>query len=458
MAWTILQTCKENGIAPPSVRIFDARDGCSGATGRNGGHILETALHYPYMKQFIGQEAAVKVTKFRLAHLQEIELILASRPELMKQSQFRRVEFASVYFNEASFQEALECLAEFRKDMPEESQGYSHHTGESLRNVSSEFSPSKIPSNINQDFQLSEHAFGVITGPAGAVWPYRLVSLLSEQLKRDFPASFEIETNTPISEISAANASNDAAGSHKYTIATSRGSTQARQIIHCTNGHVGHLVPGLRGRIFPIRGQMSAQGPGTLFKDQGLQRSWVFNYNNGFDYLTQLPPASDGTDSNAEMMFGGGLASTVGHGVEEIGVSIDNSINLYADIHLSGALTAVFDRKQWGPSDGVKSMWTGTMGFSCDAFPWVGELPASLTGRRFDDESSATEWTAAGYSGEGMVHAWLSGKAVGIMVLVKEGILPEAAISKLHEWLPDQLRITEERVERAILPQKLSQL
>lgn len=73
-------------------------------------------------------------------------------------------------------------------------------------------------------------------------------------------------------------------------------------------------------------------------------------------------------------------------------------------------------------------MWSGILGISADLIPWVGRLPRVVCGRSEPPLSSGVkseeegermhvgtapgEWTAAGYLGKGMVHAWLSGKAL----------------------------------------------
>lgn len=57
------------------------------------------------------------------------------------------------------------------------------------------------------------------------------------------------------------------------------------------------------------------------------------------------------------------------------------------------------------------------MGFTYDSLPLVGKLPSSLTGRNLPPKSLGSEWMAAGFNGEGMVHAWRSGIAVAQMLL-----------------------------------------
>lgn len=239
----------------------------------------------------------------------------------------------------------------------------------------------------------------------------------------------------------------------KFNIITSRGNVMATHVIHCTNAHVGHLVPGLRSRVVPLRGHMSAQSPGKALPDLSSEHSWSFHYTHGFDYLTQLPPSYPSTSplcTGGEMMLGGGVAQAVGGGIYDMGVASDSlPFDLHTKIHLCGALRAIFAPDYWGEENGtaVKSMWTGNMGFSTDGLPFVGRLPVSLTGRdSMVASKTGAEWVAAGFSGEGMVHAWRSGVAVAQMVL--EDISPENT-SDWREWLPTEMEITEERIKDA---------
>lgn len=265
-----------------------------------------------------------------------------------------------------------------------------------------------------------------------------MTGILSHLLS-EYPSEFQVADHTAVTAVHY-----DQNLDHEYSIETNRGTVHARHVIHCTNAHVGHLVPGLRGRIFPIRGQMSAQTPGDKFPLQAEKHSWVFNYDRGFDYLTQLP--------SGQMMFGGGFAQGESFGIADMGVPADNEMSLAVDIHLSGALSAVFGRESWGCVQGnpVQAMWTGNMGFSTDGFPWVGQLPGSLTHRNGTSNKTGegAEWVCAAFCGEGMVQAWLSGKALATMILKKDGHSVEDL-----SWFPDQMLVTEERIKNAVLPQ-----
>lgn len=195
---------------------------------------------------------------------------------------------------------------------------------------------------------------------------------------------------------------------------------------------------------------MSAQTPGELFQSQADKHSWLFNYDRGFDYLTQLP--------GGQMMFGGGFARGKGGGLEELGVPTDDDTSIYIDIHLSGALSAVFGRESWGrvPGNAIQSMWTGSMAFSTDGLPWVGQLPGSVTQRSVPNANNGgAEWVCAAFNGDGMVQAWLSGKALGTMLLLHDNQLAEGINSDIS-WLPDQMLVSEKRVKEAEIPRCVS--
>ncbi|EDP50890.1 hypothetical protein KXX16_001335 [Aspergillus fumigatus] len=413
----------------PAIVMLEARDICSGATGRNGGHILETAEEFADLEEAPGTDAARKILRFRLAHLREL-LAVAEQYGLTKTAQARKVQFLSVYSNQKRWSEARGRFQRLKEGLPEETKEWRLYAKE----------------DIPKEFSLP-YAQGIVAGPAGAIWPYKFITGVLGHLKVKYPDELRIETNTPVTNIE--DHRRKAPDGLRYTLTTPRGIIRARHVVHCTNAHVAHLVPGMKGLICPVRGQMSAQHPGVKFRTQGVEHSWLFNYDRGFDYLTQLPPSP--SDAGEMMMFGGGFSQSEGSGISDLGVSTDSELSLYADIHLSGALSAVFGHENWGavPVRAVEQMWTGIMGFSADGFPWVGRLPGSLARRSQDaQEGRSAEWVSAAFSGEGMVLAWLCGKALGMMLLGDDNNLLTGGEAVDLSWFPEQMLITEERATK----------
>ena len=98
------------------------------------------------------------------------------------------------------------------------------------------------------------------------------------------------------------------------------------------------------------------------------------------------------------------------------------------------------------------------MGFSADSLPWVGMLPSFVTQREVngtDSEASerdslGAEWISAAFSGEGMVHAWLCGQALGTMVLSKDGRFVDSKPAGLS-WFPEEMLVNEKRIRASVL-------
>ncbi len=219
---------------------------------------------------------------------------------------------------------------------------------------------------------------------------------------------------------------------------------------------------------------MSAQRPGTGLSTSAHppgDRAHVFYYAPpGYDYLTQLPKHS----GEAELLFGGGAVQGGRIILSELGVSDDSAYNMAIASHIQGALPEYFGRANWGAegvppaaageadflfpspwaSGRVKALWTGILGISADLQPWVGRVPSAVSGRALPapEKNDAVrslaapgEWVSAGYSGEGMVHAWLCAHALALMLLgleEKQGV---------PTWFPDEYRLTEKRLKRATL-------
>ena len=235
--------------------------------------------------------------------------------------------------------------------------------------------------------------------------------MFSEMIHR-YQDRFKIEARTPVQSIDF-----EESRTYPYRVRTPRGVIRAGQVIHATNGYAGHLLPGLRGSIFPVRGQMTAQSPTKSFGIQGGSQSWSINYGTGFDYMTQ-------SGQSGEIFIGGGLLQGGQCGLGELGNTNDGSNNVLSRAHLGGIINSVFSTGAHdAASEGMLASWTGVMGFTSDILPLVGRLSTEATNRDGDGE-----WIAAGYNGYGMPNAWLCGKYIASKVLQKgdAGVLPRA--------------------------------
>lgn len=127
------------------VVMLEARETCSGATGRsdfqvhlvkfpetlhlffsnrNGGHI-KPPLHHDYaqLKEKHGPEQAATIMRFRLSHLDEL-LDAAAEEDCIKFCQGREVESLDVFFDAMAYEKAKQQLQTWKTDMPVEAEDY----------------------------------------------------------------------------------------------------------------------------------------------------------------------------------------------------------------------------------------------------------------------------------------------------------------------------------------------
>ncbi|KAG5634488.1 hypothetical protein H0H81_001775 [Sphagnurus paluster] len=484
-----------DGASPLHVVMLEARDTCSGATGRNGGHITPpTYPIYGELKAKYGQTVAQQIMRFRLAHVAQLREAAAAEG-LLADSQCREVETFDVFHDARLYAESKARLAVYHADLPVEVARYKIHEGElAIKNM--------------QDLQLSDRAVGCFSMQAGAVQPYRLVTGILARLLSEYTSHFHLFTQTPCTEILSPEPD---APRQLYRVTTPRGVIETPHVVHATNGWAGHLLPGMRGRIMPVRATMTAQRPQeglgvvpSAPSDEAMvgegappERSWAgmrsFTLFPGrevynFDYLTQQLPAGGAPVSRyppteGEMMLGGGVAQGgVETMVNALGISDDGEWDAKTGDYLKHALQDYFDPGETGEvagqkqeeeegSDGhVKAVWSGILGLSADMKPWVGRVPSVASERRTPDMAGSTtsrrtaapgEWMAAGYSGEGMVHAWLSGKALAYMVLgldEQDSGEEKSTEEDLNAWFPDVFRVSERRWGRAGIEEFISHL
>ncbi|KAL6877750.1 DAO domain-containing protein [Trichoderma longibrachiatum] len=331
---------KEDKATAPKIMVLEARQLCSGATARNGGHI-KCAPHEEFarLRKTLGEEAARKVVRLQMRHLSALREVGARMPL----GEVREVETVDLYLEREGFERARGSVEGLRGWMPEVDVRV-WEAGE-----------------MREKFGVNRHVVGAISYQAGALWPYRLVTSLWHDLKTKYP-SLTISTHTPVSSITP-----NASPTHPYTVHTSRGKIRTRHVLHATNAYTGHLVSALRGCLTGVLGHMTAQQPGKGFAPVCHGgRSWSVMYGTGFDYVTQRPDGEDGQPG--ELMLGGGLFRSKEEGLDQIGVWDDGRVDAFPLMHLRGSMATIFEPR-WGAGGKLEGAWSGIMGFTGDTLP-----------------------------------------------------------------------------------------
>ena len=148
-------------------------------------------------------------------------------------------------------------------------------------------------------------------------------------------------------------------------VISSRGTVRARRVLLATNGYSALLHPFFQGKVHPMRGQIQVSEPAPLvFPTAGYSHF-------GYYYFRQVPEANQPGSGQPEMgrwLIGG--ARHLNFATENQQTDESTSPKVQADI---AAYTA-----QYFPELAdvpISHRWAGTMGFTDDGLPLVGELP-----------------------------------------------------------------------------------
>jgi len=157
---------------------------------------------------------------------------------------------------------------------------------------------------------------------------------------------------------------------------TARGSVRAGAILLCTNAYTGHLAP---SRVRPVRGQMLATAPtAPAFARPAYAK-------RGYQYWRQT--------ADGRVVVGGWRDTAVDH---EVGESEQPTAEIQS--HLDRFLA------EHGITAPVTHRWAGTMGFSHDALPYVGQTDARV-------------FVCGGFTGHGMAFGPACAELAATLVL-----------------------------------------
>jgi glycine/D-amino acid oxidase-like deaminating enzyme len=235
-------------------------------------------------------------------------------------------------------------------------------------------------------------ALGAFVYEGGSVNAYAFtIGLLKHTLKH----GMNLQTNTPVQAIAPVDDFDHE--SPRWTAVTCRGVVETAHLIVATNGYTAHLLPQMQGVIVPLRGQVTAQRPGS--KLPGLHTTYSFIYAQGYEYMISRPP---GTPDAGTIVIGGGLGRLPN--ASEYGNTRDGELNRDISTYLYQS-TAHYFGDNWGDDHVEKGRtikeWSGVMGTSADGLPYVGAMP-EMPG----------VFICASFNGHGMVMCLKCGEAL----------------------------------------------
>ncbi|CAK42994.1 hypothetical protein CBS115989_54 [Aspergillus niger] len=399
LAYYLLKQLSKQGDKSTSITLLEARQICSGATGRNGGHLRPDIYgHIPTYIERSGLEAGLEIAEFEYAHIQALKDLLREENIDCDLNITRNM---NVYLDEESAEKAklaYEMLQARGVKLAEDL----HYTGKRDAEVISG----------------AHNAKACISYTSGTLWPYKFIlGLLSKIIK--FP-QLNVQTYTPVTSITSEDNIN--------IISTPRGSLRARKIVYATNAYTAGLLPEYSANIIPCKGICCHI---TVPEGEGkkpapfLPYSYAIGYGSdvvgGGSYLISRPDGS--------IIVGGAQATFKDKREEWYGIVDDTTLIESAKSYYDGYMQRTF--RGWENSGAyVKEIWTGVMGYSSDSHPHIGEVP-----------NKPGQYVCAGFNGHGMPVILLSAK--GLAEMIQSG-------KKFEETgMPRLFKTSVERMEKA---------
>ncbi|KAI1162125.1 FAD dependent oxidoreductase [Nemania serpens] len=392
-----------NGVR--DIVMIEARQACSGATGRNGGHTKAasylTFLHHQHAH---GTEMAAKIARLELANIRAMH---AFAKEHGIDCESNPCDTTDVVYDTSQWELAQKGVSALQDAMPsDEASMYILH------------SPDQVREWFHCGKGGDEVVCGALSYEAGSINAYKFTIGV---LKLCLEKGLNLQTNTPATAVTTLSGGG-------YQVDTPRGSIRAKRVVMATNGYTAYLLKKFQGIIVPLRGHVTAQRPGLNMPKDGLSVTYTFFYKNGYDYMIPRPKECK---FGRDIIIGGRLTSAVSEGLNEYGTTDDTTEDEDTMRALHNTLPRYFG-DNWGdddPEGRVRTQWTGIMGYDPDGLPFVGEMPGEKD-----------LWVSASFQGHGMVLCWMCARALVEMMEGRDG-------EALRGWFPDVFRISEPRFD-----------
>ncbi|KKA30621.1 hypothetical protein TD95_000857 [Thielaviopsis punctulata] len=354
-----------------SILVLDARQLCSGATGRNGGHLKPDAYNLIslYADRY-GIDAAAEVADFEVANISAVR------------------DF--VYDNKVDCDFYLTRAVDVQLDAAHNEKLRLAHEKLVAKGMKAARDVFYIDGTAAEVISGVNGAKGAFTYTAGHVWPYKMVHYM---FSRALEKGVNLQTNTPVTSIA-----NEQDTQGFTAVETPRGTIRAKQIIVAANAYTASVLPEFKGRIIPYRGICSHIAPGVHGeKLPVLPNTYAIRFNEkDFDYLI---PRADGS-----VVLGGARAAYIRNTESWYGSVDDSQVIQGVDRYFEGYMQRHF--RGWENS-GAKTtaVWSGIMGYSADHSPHIGHVP----GR-------PGVFVMAGFTGHGMPQIFLAAKGISDML------------------------------------------
>ncbi|GAB1740694.1 hypothetical protein NU219Hw_g5783t2 [Hortaea werneckii] len=395
---TAYHLCEQTKGNEPSILMLEARQVCSGATGRNGGHSKVRSITLMSMIQEYGIGAANEFAAFVYNQKYAMKECV-EREGLDCEFEMRRS--FDVFLDEG---EAKEAKAWFRKCL-KEGHEWTHECD-------------WIDEKHVEQITSIKDAKEAISVPACSLWPYKFVSqLLAGLVEKQL---VNLQVRTPVTKVMDQ-------GSFSI-VQTARGTIKAQKVIFATNAYTGGLCNTYHDKIIPYKGTAVHIAPRMPISPH-LSNTYNISYRPkglGGDYLNPRPDGGI-VVGGGKWTYGGGKWTYADDKSSWFNNWDDSTLLPSVQPHFSSLMQRHF--MGWEKSGSkIDTIWTGIQGLTADERPHVGEVPGR-EGRHY---------VLAGFNGGGMAMIFLCAKGIAHMVSREESYETTA--------LPMMFKTTKERL------------
>ncbi|GES58013.1 FAD dependent oxidoreductase [Aspergillus terreus] len=398
-AYHLLKLLGSHDKPYPAITILEARQICSGATGRNGGHLRPDVYNQiPMYIERHGVDAGREIAEFELSHLQAIKKLLV---EEGIDCDYNITRNMNVYLNDEDAEKGrktYEALVALGLSFTDDLQFTSKKNAEGVSGV--------------------KGAKACLSYTAATLWPYKLImGLLSKTVDSN---AINVQALTPVTSVTS-----DDSG---HVVSTPRGSIRTSKVVYASNAYTFGLLPEYATSIMPSRGIIChidvPEGKQAPF----LPYSYVVRSEDGKgnSYLISRPDGS--------IIVGGAHYTFHDDKPQWFGVIDDSTLIEPTKDYYHGYMQRIF--KGWEDTGAyVKEMWTGIMAYSYDTNPHVGEVP----GR-------PGQYICAGFTGHGMPVIYLAAKGLAEMVYNGKPF-EEVKLPRLYKTTAERIKEAQEGPE-----------
>jgi glycine/D-amino acid oxidase-like deaminating enzyme len=349
------------------VAVLDAENVGWGASSRNGGMVLSgLKLGTPALVARYGREATKRMYAASLLSIDCVEAIV-------------REENIDCDFSRCGHLEVA-CKPKHFEDFRRGAETIEREFGHQLKIVEKGDLPSEIGSPIYHGGMVDEVSAGVN--------PARYVAGLGCATAR---AGAEIQEKTRVTGLERSSQS----GNSGWTVATTKGKLQARDVLVATSGYTSGVTKALQKRIIPIGSFIIVTEvlPEALAQALSPRNRMIYDSKN-YLYYYRLTP-------DRRLLFGGRAAFFPEN---------ENTVRESARILREGMVEVYPQLRETK----VEFVWGGTLDFAFDIMPHAGKIDGM--------------YFSVGYAGHGVAMATLLGKKIAEAILTGHDENPFADI------------------------------